>query len=281
MNPSPKKKARTVASKSVPTDPHKYRGLSLKGLQRLADGTTGNMLSLWRNVFAPEVLPENWTVEISSVPPFTRVYTNTATGKKMQTDNQPHPRDLPPGRYGSVLDRWGDSGVWAAHHDEVGAATHLLSYPWRMSFREVIQAVSDALADTPGVYVFFDILQDGAIHSSANIFNQPEGLEDAMRHIGRVVQVSAVWNDPDRLKRIWMLMECCIAMVNDLPMTLAMLAGERTKMCEALIQEGPSAILEMVFATSLDMSQVQAAVTTDKTQLTTFVAALLERGGGS
>jgi len=241
---------------------------------------------LWSEVWGPEVLADGWTVKHVWGPGSEWrgcVYTDTATGEEVHREKLAPPlMTRLPGRHSSVLDRWA-GGAWAAHKHEVGTATHILSYPWSMPFEDVVQAVTDAFdldSNKDDVYIFFDCLQEAGVHYSDNIFTAPESLEHVMQSMRGVVQVSSTWNDPERLKRLWMMLECCLAVVNEVQITLALPPRERAAMSEALEKTGPSAVLEIFYDTCLDPEQAICATSADTQRLRPFLESLIQRGGG-
>ena len=56
--------------------------------------------------------------------------------------------------------------MWGAHKEEVGDATHFLSYPAILPLEEIVEAASDALGNNneEHIFIFMDILREGIYH---------------------------------------------------------------------------------------------------------------------
>ena len=139
----------------------------------------------------------------------------------------------------------------------MGKPTHLASVPWRMQFRDVVEALENALPRFEGTaYLWMDVLclgyhntPDAHTVSLVDIaHNDPSGLlsvppepwlcsladsvdrsskqfagfysvDAAVQSIGRVVQVLDAWDDPRHLSSLWMMRECFSAIANHKPLT--------------------------------------------------------------
>ena len=224
------------------------RGLSLRGLRKLAATAAGQSIrACWRSAWLFETVAPGWTIEVqySNNNKVTGrwekiVYTNSATGERRQCYS--------PDLDASDLDESiafgappGCMSLWEARADiscDIGRPTHLLSFPWSMSFPDMVEAAAAALDESTECFFWVDLVvnnfhhnlgtptstRTAAVHVDINaynncgILNQSEladgasylsSYRDAMHGLG-LVQVCSRWNDPERTKRLWMMVETSV-----------------------------------------------------------------------
>ena len=251
------------------------RGISVTKLLELAarpecidpDGQKRSVTRMWSDgerAWARQTLPEGWTLEMigadhdwdnwrtgeySDVTPSAR---HSKMYKYISPSGAEHPNRAPPETttmYHLARD---------ADPDSAGRATHMCSYPWAMPFIDIVDAVAHALKDwSEGeAFIFLDCLSDGA-HDVIDLAPvEIEGHEDrvwlqeketAIREMpGGVVQVCSKWDDPERLRRGWMMLESIFAVASGASVTYAMCPDQERLMVAELRKAGPEAILDIV-----------------------------------
>jgi hypothetical protein len=262
------------------------RGLSLEGLQMLAHSSGGRSCGkMWSEKWIKETAPAGWTVEVVRHPARASgtqvgvnewlhdVYTNLATGEQLfKTPENAHEFKAPPGAC-SVLDLHAER---LAPH--LSAPTHYLSYPWHVPLEEVVQAVEIALREhDEQSFVWMDLCancyHDGTEYSG-------EGVRQAMRGL-HLVQVCSAWDDPERLKRSWIMLEALIAVVDGDGISFALSPAEHQRMADALRNEGPEAILDKVFDMKFDVEHtIMSGSQQSLREVTALMQTLCDEVGG-
>lgn len=111
---------------------------------------------------------------------------------------------------------------------------------------------------------------------------EPDTTTDFMQGLD-LVQVCSRWDDPERLRRIWIMHEIFVAVVNGADINLAMSLSEHKRMADALLRKGPEAILDVVFAMTADPTKASMSLGNEQCQKDQMVRVLqhlqVEAGG--
>ena len=172
--------------------------------------------------------------------------------------------------------------------DSVGLTTHVCSYPWAMPLCSIVEALAHSLTDWEGEeepYIFMDVLSDGSHdivgwapvevlqpqelirtltkHEQAGLHEDNVWLSEKGKAIaqlaGGVVQVCSKWDDPERLRRAWMMLECVFAVCAKAKITYAMPPEQVQSMAATLREKGPEVILDIVSQVSLSEGSLFAS----------------------
>ena len=325
------------------------RGIPDKGIGP-AEGNTGEC---WRQVWSHATLPANWTLEVTAgegdvtwakrpderdkngVYARRRKYIYRSPSGDEQIDRAPvgsktivqllmdPPRSATSRESDTEADLAKDQaeaeiGRLAALLEvgdaPVGKPTHLVSFPWRMQFRDVVAALANALSRFEGTaYLWMDVLCLG-YHNTPDVdtvslvdivHNDPSGLlsvppelfswqdggsrqyagfysvDTAVQSIGRVVQVLDAWDDPRHLSSLWMMRECFSAIANDTPLTYAMSPDTQRELAASLKEHGPDGILEFLMQLDLDPDKAFISLQRDKPLLIAEMQNDAQRYAGS
>ena len=260
---------------TLPPDSRFLRGISLRKLQEMAGrdecfGEHGEkrsiaeMWSLGDRAWARQTLPEGWKLEIIGKE---HDWQTWRTGE--YADVEPSARHSRLYKYvspsGEEFFNRAPPGTTTMYHlaqradpDSVGRATHVCSYPWAMPFVDIVKAVVHALKGWSGgeALLFLDCLSDGSHdvidlapveiegHEKKVWLQEKEIAITEMR--GGVVQVCSKWDDPERLRRGWMMLESIFAVTAGAELVYAMCPDQEKLMVSELRRSGPEAILDIV-----------------------------------
>ena len=242
----------TISRKPKATD--FSRGISLHGLKQLAIGAgQRSVREMWREVWIHQTVAEGWTVapfhDDQGV--FThQTYLNSETNEQVTTQRKvsgvfENEGELPECK--TLMDaRAADLAPF------IGAPTHLLSHPWSMSMEGIVEAAEDALrgSDADSAFFWFGMLSHN-YHNTVVTTEEDIGAFESAFKASDIVQVCSSWNDPERLGRLWMLYESCLAVANDRALLFGFDASERGALADALRLNGPDAILTVVYNLSV------------------------------
>ena len=252
-------------------------GISLSGLETLYRTTDGRCTrQMWRDVWMNDIQPDGWTAERIFGPPsgpddpmtfqgpsdnmvwLRDIFTNTATGQQLtKTPENMHEFLFPPGSKASLLDTSTNRAL-----DFSGAsdtATHYMSYGWNIPCHDVAEAAKLALQhETQDCYVWLDLL-----HMDRWMSRPTDGLYAGAQLMQGLdlLQVCSKWDEPERLKRAWIMHEAFHAVVSGARIIVAMSQSEHTRMATALRERGPPAILDVVFGMAADPNTVEMSGT--------------------
>jgi hypothetical protein len=232
-------------------------GLSLDGLAALATKAEGRSTrEMWNNVWLNETAPDGWTaVSVRGHPEKWRendsintqwlrdVYTHVETGKQIVKDPRNIDNFVPPSGCKAVLDLYPELQL----RRQIGRATHYLSYGWNIPICDVAEAARIALQDEADCRVWFDLISDN-YHAD---WWEVNTVREFMKGL-ELVQVCSRWDEPERLRRMWIMHETFVAVVNGTKIHLAMSLAEHGRMADALRANGPEAILDVVFHMKAD-----------------------------
>ena len=259
-------------------------GVTVRGLRALAAGSEGRSVrEMWRNVWLHETVAVGWTVSVTYDANDTwvsQVYHHTETGETVEKDS--HSRRGAPEGCLSVLESRADLA------EEMGIPTHFVSYPWRMPFQDIVEAIEAVLR--PGDIVYFDTLARN-YHTQRDVqnFARIESLAEGKTPLVQVqefkrflithtpsdsiftAQVCSRWDDPERLNRLWMIVETSAAVAGGADVILALTADQREAMGNALLADGPSEILQLIYEMEIDPANGGANRATDRAPLIALV----------
>jgi hypothetical protein len=238
---------------------------------------------MWRTVWIHQTVAEGWTVEafFDEHDVFThQVYTNLETKHQItmqRKDNGVFQNSdaIPPCK--RLLDARPDLTSF------LGAPTHILSHPWSMSLADIVEAVENALEGSDAAdsaFFWFGML-------STNFHNDTFATEDYLRSFqdtcksATFVQVCSSWNDPERLERLWMLYETCMAVANDRELHFGFSNSEQSALADALRTNGPDAILTAVFRLEIQPEVAKISQEDNRSNLTAGIAEFASQCGGS
>ena len=270
-------------------------GISLHGLRALAATAEGRSCrEMWRQVWLHETVEPGWTAEpvydAAGDGGATRwlktVYTNRASGEQMQST-----RGVPWGVAAETdgTARGAPSGcmpVMVARADlspHIGRATHFMSFPWAMPFRDIVDAAATTLGESTECFVWVHML----VHNfhlennrGADCFD--DYLPAMCEAMGRLslVQVCSKWSDPERMTRLWMMVETSIAVSNDSTLHLALTHEQRNDMADSLRDNGPEAILDVVFKMEFDPTIAVSRYENDRAALLKVIDECCAKVGG-
>ena len=264
-------------------------GISLVGLRKLAASAKGrSMQELWIEQWGVETLPPGWSWTVKwgdSVPSSTwqYVYRNEATGeervKTPENEFRGEGSFKPPAGTISVLQYHGRELLVG----ELGVPTHNVSYPWRMPFSDIVEAVGLAVEESEDARIFMDGLAlDYHIPYSINPNDKfPLGLEHFCE--GRpLIQVCSRWDDPERLKRLFMMAECAAIVAYGGGVIVGLTRSERSRMANALrAASGPDEILSVVYKMEMDPAKgLSSMAKGGSASVTSFIERCWAKAGG-
>lgn len=260
---------------TLPVDSRFLRGISLRKLQELAErdecfgehGEKRNVTEMWAygdRAWARQTLPEGWKLEVIGKD---HDWQNWRTGE--YADIEPSARHSKLYKYvspsGEEFFNRAPPGTTTMYHlaqraepDSVGRTTHMCSYPWAMPFVDIVQAVAHALKDWSDgeAFLFLDCLSDGS-HDVIDL--DPVEIEGHEKKVwllekqiaikemrGGVVQVCSKWDDPERRRRGWMMLESIFTVTAGAELVYAMCPDQEQCMVSELRRAGPEAILDIV-----------------------------------
>lgn len=271
-------KATGPASKRSAEDDDRFeRGISLAGLQQIADsddcidpssGAERSVAEMWSFVWAHSTLPPGWTLQMHPDPsdPSAQLGQGRVPWDAWKQDYPDAPESARHSRLYKYISPCGEEhlnsapdGTTTMFHmlqqkdresaatgeNLTGKTTHICSFPRQMSFKRIVAAISDSLADVSEAYLFLDDLCDGS-HDTPAGWHMPSDADahetaawfarkkQAIASVQGLVQVCSQWNNPERLSRAWMLLEMVMAVVTGTPLIYAMVAEERHAMASAL-----------------------------------------------
>ena len=104
-------------------------------------------------------------------------------------------------------------------------------------------------------------------------------LHHAIRRIGKLVQMVDVWDDPKQFKRVWLLLECLIALDVNADLLVCLFPTEEARLVQTLAAEGPVAVLRLI--SQLEV-KVEKTVSRSKhaAALRAYAQMLIDRNGG-
>ena len=262
------------------------RGLSVQGLHLLAEKSAGRTSGqMWSQVWIQATAPKGWTAEVvrhptrasatqEAVNQWVRdVYTNEQTGEQLlKTPENINEFVSPPGCC-AVIDAYAEELKGC-----LGAPTHYLSYGWHVPFEEVVQAVDlEISGNREGSFVWMDLCCN-IFHSDVDY--SPQGVREKLRGL-RLVQVCAAWNEPERLKRLWIMFELYVAIADGNDISLAMTPKQQMLMASELRERGPEAILDVIFKMNPDVDAAKISGSEqDRQDIISMMTQLVEKVGG-
>jgi len=90
----------------------------------------------------------------------------------------------------------------------VGVATVFISHAWKYSFREVVKVLRYYFRDEPGTFIWFDLFSNNQHEAVTHPFLWWQNtFMEAIRKMGRVVQILSPWDKPIPFTRAWCLWE--------------------------------------------------------------------------
>jgi hypothetical protein len=208
------------------------------------------------------------------------VYRNATTGEVTQ--------DVAPSGTVTMCDKLLRDG----HGDLIGSPTHFVSLPFTMRFRDVVAATKGAVAtfEKTGktAFLWLDVLSIGYHHSHFVVSGRgpaiskggahPQWIEELREGIRNMpagmVQLCTAWNDPERVKRLWLMLESYIAVTTNQQLAYAMAPHEETKLADELRAKGPEAILGAVMNMETDPQRGEVAHEPDRKPLLQAMAQL-------
>ena len=245
---------------------------ALDHLARAAADREATIGELWRDDWSKRTLPADWDLEIGEVDPGasdgwrTYQYIHRRTGEEFS--------DMAPPGTITVCEHLQRTG----HGELIGTPTHFVSFPFRMRFLDLVAAIKSAVVEferKQTAYVWLDVLSVGH-HNSPTAPKKGDASGSWTEEIrsgmlgmkkGGAVQVCTSWNDPERTKRIWMMMEAYIAVTCGVDLAYAMTTDEELKLADALRKEGPDVILGTVMLMETDPERGETSHRNDKQQL--------------
>jgi hypothetical protein len=232
-----------------------------------AEAEGRNVSQMWRDVWAHETLPPGWVLTFpelaregsalrdgTGTPDRTQyyLYTNTATAETMA--------NRAPAGCTSMLQQAAENSP-----DQVGPPTDFVSFPWSMPFRDVVAAVENSKSEDDLMTKFFwiDVLCLG-YHNEHHY-----DVQQAIQKTQSLVQVTGAWNNPERLKRMWMMLESfsAAAAAPECTLSYAMTPAEQGRLADALRLGGPAAILGVVMHLETNPENAQVSLKSDRDPL--------------
>lgn len=166
--------------------------------------------------------------------------------------------------------------------DNVGDATHMLSYSWTYAIGDIVDALVD-FCDSNGLdpkrtYIWMDCFcvnqhprkHDGPPRSGAGGL---EAFETRVASIGHVLAMIAPWQNPDCLQRIWCLFELYTAIMKECHVTVVMPRREKEALLSDIIGKtgGVEALFDILGDTKIQ--HAQASCEMDRTAILDIVRA--------
>jgi hypothetical protein len=195
-------------------------GLSLSGLETLYRGANGRSTrQMWAEVWLNDIQPDGWTAEVvwAAEGVWLRdIFTNTATGDQLIKTPENALEFRPPPGAKSLLDTSANKALDLS--GALGTATHYMSYSWEIPCHDMVEAIKLALQhETRDCYVWFDLLH-------MDYWNVRTG-GDVMQGLD-LLQVCSKWDEPERLKRAWIMYEAFCAVVRGSRIILGMIPSK-------------------------------------------------------
>lgn len=114
--------------------------------------------------------------------------------------------------------------------DHVGEATHMLSYAWGYTYKDIVDTLvkycDDKGLDTKRTYIWICALcnnQHRVVERDVPFTEFKQVFHKKVRGIGHVLALMTPWNDPGYLKRVWCIFEMHTANVdNDVQIEIIM-----------------------------------------------------------
>ena len=267
------------------------RGLSLRGLRTLAATADGRSCrEMWRQVWLYETVEPGWSVQAEYTDDdreqarwIKAVYTNSVSGEQMKLgawagdlkdgqDDDSIPFGAPAGCTSLVDARADVAG-------DIGRPTHFLSFPWTMPFADVVEAAATVLGDAPDCFLWMDLMAHNYHKNQEQGAGYNFSVREAMDGLG-LLQVCSEWSDPERMKRLWMMLETSIAVSNDSAMFLGLTGAQRSSMADSLRNSGPSAILDVVYNMEFDPTKGETHCAADRATLLPVIEECCAEVGG-
>eukprot|EP00978_Attheya_sp_CCMP212_P024765 scaffold78425_cov26-Attheya_sp.AAC.1 len=173
--------------------------------------------------------------------------------------------------------------------DNVGGATHMLSYTWGYKIGDIVDTLVDVCRQqrlepkrTYFWICFLCINQHSVVRDSKhgkNVLTQVflEAFECRVSGIGRIVCMMAPWNAPTYLTRVWCIFEVATAFQNKACDVIVVMPPEQKKLIEELLvgegdtQEGLDALYEALASTKVQDGK--ASVEADRQHILALVEA--------
>eukprot|EP01050_Picozoa_sp_SAG11_P028599 SAG11_NODE_7710_length_1106_cov_1.228401_2_plen_205_part_01 len=199
------------------------------------------------------------------------VYRNASTGEVL--------KDVAPSGTVTVCEQLLRDG----HGNLLGAPTHYVSSPFTMRFVDAIAAIKRAVAafekEGKMAFLWLDVLSVGYHHSHFDMevssiqkgSVNPEWIKEMCAEIREMpagmLQLCTAWNDPERVKRLWLMLESYIAVICNQQVAYSMTPHEETKLVDELRAKGPEAILGTVMNMETDPQRGEVAHEPDRKPL--------------
>ncbi|KAK3242474.1 hypothetical protein CYMTET_47839 [Cymbomonas tetramitiformis] len=207
-------------------------------------------------MWLPKLLPEGWTLR----------YVNGHKKKSKAVNEETGvANDYAPEGTLSVLELFVNPAM-------IGPATHFVSFPALMLLTEIVEAVESTLsASEQPVFIWMDVLSIGwndNVHIQQAVINETR----------QVVQVCSKWDDPERLKRAWMMFELFSAIRVDAELHYAMTLAEQRRLADDLRINGPNVVLDIVYRFEADPCRTHSMFQLEL--LKTELHSIVEQQGG-
>jgi hypothetical protein len=276
------------------------RGVSIAALRKVAEGVGDRSTrQSWDDIWAIATVAPGWTVSqvLDKRTQWCWDYRRESTGAvvrkgpsgfkdaKEAAAHSPTPRRTAPEECvrgcKSVADLLLDEPIDGEYF---GKPTHFVSFPWDMPFCDLVDALDAAVTSykdgTP--FLWMDVISlnyhQWVGHSITKFVFYD--VQEAIDSIGRIVQACTKWSEPERLKRAWMMLESFTAVEKHAEMRIAITKEERSAMADKLRENGPNAVLEVVFHLEGDPAKAEAQSQSDLHLLTPVLEGCVDRVGG-
>ena len=253
----------------------------MNGIRQIAlESGSSTIHEMWCKQWAQQTTAEGWTVEViynADGSWNNQVYTLLATGETITrtTSNRTAPA--------------GCKTIIEAREDLVpflGKPTHFVSHPWDMKMCEILEAL-EQVATRSGwkieeIFFVFDVFASD-YHGCDSWRQKAQGIRftgDTMMFSIPMIQVCSSWNDPERLKLAWLTYEACGAIVHSQPLIWGLPEHESSSLANTLKNEGPDAVLGIVYAMDLCVDTLVSASSKEKNALLVAISTFIADFGG-
>ena len=158
--------------------------------------------------------------------------------------------------YCDLLMEQGSSGV--------GEATVFISHAWKYDFIDVLKLLRYYFRDEPETKIFFDLFSNNQ-HENENPFEWWEStFMNAIKKMGRTVQILHPWDKPLTLTRVWCLYEIYACVKTGSLFDVAMTPEQRDVFINSLVAN-PEVYMQML--ADIDLEKCEATRPEDKDKI--------------